>query len=327
MAQFHVNHDPAEWRLFIDSSKRILKAVLLHNNSRYASIPVGHSVYLKETYENLKLVFNKLGYQNHKWLVCGDLKVLCMLLGQQGGYTKFPCFLCLWDSRDRSNHWIRRDWPPRNLVVGEKNVLRENLVPRENVLLPPLHIKLGLMKQFVKALPKDGECFKYLGSKFPALSEAKLKGVFVGPDIRKLMSDQNFVGSMTPPQKETWNAFTKVVKNFLGNHKDLNYKKIVEGMLKSYKKLGCSMSLKVHFLNSHLDYFPENLGAVSEEQGERFHQDIKEMERRYQERWSMSMMADFCWMLYRDLPEATHKRTSSKRSLHFKKKRFSKNSS
>jgi hypothetical protein len=35
------------------------------------------------------------------------------------------------------------------------------------------------------------------------------------------------------------------------------------------------MSLKVHFLNAHLDYFPENLGAVSEEQGERFHQDIK----------------------------------------------------
>ena len=44
------------------------------------------------------------------------------------------------------------------------------------------------------------------------------------------------------------------------------------------------MSFKLHFLNSQLDYFPENLGAVSEEQGERFHQDIKEMERRYQGR-------------------------------------------
>jgi hypothetical protein len=40
------------------------------------------------------------------------------------------------------------------------------------------------------------------------------------------------------------------------------------------------MSLKVHFLDSHLDYFPANLGAISEELGERFHQDIKEMERR-----------------------------------------------
>jgi hypothetical protein len=42
------------------------------------------------------------------------------------------------------------------------------------------------------------------------------------------------------------------------------------------------MNLKIHFLNSHLDFLTKNLGAVSEEQGERFHQDIKEMERRYQ---------------------------------------------
>ncbi|GFV82760.1 uncharacterized protein TNCV_4147281 [Trichonephila clavipes] len=60
------------------------------------------------------------------------------------------------------------------------------------------------------------------------------------------------------------------------------------------------MSVKVHFLHSHLDYFPKNLGAVSEEQGERLHQDIKEMERRYQGRWNVNMMADYCWMLKRE---------------------------
>jgi hypothetical protein len=46
----------------------------------------------------------------------------------------------------------------------------------------------------------------------------------------------------------------------------------VEKMLEKFKALGCAMSLNVHFLNAHLDYFPENLGAVSEEHGERFHQ-------------------------------------------------------
>ena len=25
-------------------------------------------------------------------MLCGDLKVLSMLLGQKGGYTKYPCF-------------------------------------------------------------------------------------------------------------------------------------------------------------------------------------------------------------------------------------------
>ena len=43
------------------------------------------------------------------------------------------------------------------------------------VILPPLHIKPGLMKNLVKALNREGEAFRYLTKKFPAISEAKLK--------------------------------------------------------------------------------------------------------------------------------------------------------
>lgn len=43
-----------------------------------------------------------------------------------------------------------------------------------------------------------------------------------------------------------------------------------------------------------------NLGDDSEEQGQRFHQGIKAMERRHQEWWDRNMMADFCWMLKRE---------------------------
>ena len=53
-----------EWRLFIDSSKRSLKVVLLHNGNRFAPIPIAHSTKLKETYENLKIVLNKIKYSN-----------------------------------------------------------------------------------------------------------------------------------------------------------------------------------------------------------------------------------------------------------------------
>ena len=43
----------------------------------------------------------------------------------------------------------------------------------------------------------------------------------------------------------------------------------------------CRMSLKFHyFLHSPLDFFPENLGEASDEQGERFNQDIKSTEHR-----------------------------------------------
>ena len=54
------------------------------------------------------------------------------------------------------------------------------------------------------------------------------------------------------------------------------------------------MSVKMHYLFSHIDQFPENLGAMSDKQGERFHQDIKEMKTRYQGRWDAAIMADYC---------------------------------
>ena len=40
-------YKPEEWRLFIDSLKRSLKCVLLHNGNKFGSIPIGHSVTLK----------------------------------------------------------------------------------------------------------------------------------------------------------------------------------------------------------------------------------------------------------------------------------------
>jgi hypothetical protein len=70
-------------------------------------------------------------------------------------------------------------------------------------VLLPLHIKLRLMKQFVKALQRDGNCLKYLCSKFPRLSRAKLKeGIFVGPDIRKFISDEKFETTMSNVERE-----------------------------------------------------------------------------------------------------------------------------
>ena len=61
---------------------------------------------------------------------------------------------------------------------------------------------------------------------------------------------------------------------------------MVASMLQAYREMGCSMSLKIHFLDSHLDFFSDNLGAVTNEHGERFHQQISTMEKRYQGRCS-----------------------------------------
>ena len=44
-------YQPEDWRLFIDSSKRSLKYVLLHNDNRFASVHLAHLTTLKEKYE------------------------------------------------------------------------------------------------------------------------------------------------------------------------------------------------------------------------------------------------------------------------------------
>jgi len=70
------------------------------------------------------------------------------------------------------------------------------------------------------------------------------------------------------------------------------------------------MSLKIHFLESHLGFFPENVGEVSDEHGERFHQDILALEKRYQGKWTSSTLAGYCWKLKRDVPDAKYRQKS-----------------
>lgn len=115
------------------------------------------------------------------------------------------------------------------------NIINEPLVDRTRVLLPPLHTKLGLMKQYVKALDKDSECFQYLGRKFPQISDAKLKeGIFDGPQIRTLLKDETFITTMNAVEKAVWFSFKNVSENFIGNHKSINYKRMVEERLANF---------------------------------------------------------------------------------------------
>jgi len=60
MQTLNINHNPLDWRLFIDSSKLSFKAVLLHNGNTLPSIPVGHSVQNKESYENMKILLEAI---------------------------------------------------------------------------------------------------------------------------------------------------------------------------------------------------------------------------------------------------------------------------
>jgi hypothetical protein len=68
-------------------------------------------------------------------------------------------------------------------------------------------------------------------------------------------------------------------------------------MLIAFKAMGVNMSLKIHFLRSHLDFFPPDLGKVTDEHGERFHETISTIEKRFMRRADERMMGEFCWLI------------------------------
>ena len=166
--------------------------------------------------------------------------VIGLLMGMQAGC----CFLCLWDSRAVSQHYKQKDWGPRSTFVPGEHSPKENpLVDMNKVLLPPLHIKLGLMKNFVKALHKNGVAFQHLSTVFPGLSAAKLKeGIFVGPQIQEVLKDTDFEELLNLKELRAWEAFMSVCSGFLGNTRVPDYQACIEKLLKSYEDMGCRMS-------------------------------------------------------------------------------------
>ena len=126
-----------------------------------------------------------------------------------------------------------------------------------------------------------------------------------------MISDKNVDTKLNTTELEAWRSFNGVVYGFLGNKKEANHKQLIRNLLKTYQKLGCRMSLKIQFLHSHFDFFPENLSSVSNEQGERFYQDILRMEQLYKGKWDVSMMSDYCLFPIREYL-TTHKKKSLK---------------
>jgi hypothetical protein len=165
MEELGFPNDPEEWRLFIDASKVILKDVLLLNGNTKPSISVAHSVAKKESYKSMSLLLKAINCKKQCWQICGDLKVTGPLLRLHKGYTSIAVFLLVGQASNKK-HYIVKDSPTReDFVPGKHNVRNAPLVNPEKVLLPPLRIKLGLLKNYVKALDKSGEGFFYLRSK------------------------------------------------------------------------------------------------------------------------------------------------------------------
>ena len=122
------------------------------------------------------------------------------------------------------------------------------------------------MKNFVKYLNKDGPSFQFIQTKFQYVSDAKLRaGVFDGPQVRELLKDSTFDKVLTSNGKIAWLPFKNVITNFLGKHRNQDCEDSIQELMQNFQALGARKSIKMHFLNSHLGYFPDNWGDYSEE--------------------------------------------------------------
>lgn len=68
------------------------------------------------------------------------------------------------------------------------------------------------------------------------------------------------MNKLEPLERAAWTAAIDVIHNFLGNKIADNYEAIVRKMIDAYRDMGVHMSLKIHFLANHLDFFPDNMG-------------------------------------------------------------------
>lgn len=111
------------------------------------------------------------------------------------------------------------------------------------------------------------------------------------------MNDGSFDKTLSKLEKEAWYAFKNIVNQFLGNRRSSNFEQLGKDLIRTYGKIKCNMSLKVHIIDKHLKSFEDNCGDYSEEHGERFHQEIKSAELRYNLKFTKNMLADYCWSL------------------------------
>ena len=70
--QLEIPYDKTNRWLFIDASKDIIKASLLHNGKTLPFVPISSSTTMKESYENLKAILASIQYDDHKWHIYAD---------------------------------------------------------------------------------------------------------------------------------------------------------------------------------------------------------------------------------------------------------------
>lgn len=226
---------------------------------------------------------------------------------------------CLFRSRcnninlNRSIKWAPRKSYTKNereSIVAEPLINLPELV--SNLILPMLHIKLGVFSSFIRSLNKrkvivdngkeleleeNTNAFNYLKELFPNKTISKVKnGTFNGPEINKILKNKSKLSeNLNEEQKRCLEAFSNLKNNFFTENRSSDYKNIVKQLIDSYEQNNVLLAPKIHYLMNHLDKIEMyNYSYHGEEQGEQLHQQIKIFSTKYLNK--RNMLRDFCWM-------------------------------
>ena len=141
-----------KWSLFIDFSKRTLKAALICELHEYPSIPIVHAR-VKEDRRSVLRILELIKNKEKNWPIISDLKVMNFLLGFPSGCAKHPCCYFFFDTRNCLPDFDKNiSWPIMH--IGEKESISLN-----HYYFSLLHIKLGLFHKFVKLYLMAGNAF------------------------------------------------------------------------------------------------------------------------------------------------------------------------
>lgn len=130
--------------------------------------------------------------------------------------------------------------------------------------------------------------------------------------IRKLIKDMHFVRTMRENESLAWGAFVKLVQNFHGKHISGN---LFITWFQLFMILALIWASKGIFVLVILIAFLKISTVLATYKVKFFHQDIKEVETRYQGLRNIVMIADYCWYLKRVNPVAQHARRTQRRKF------------
>lgn len=248
-------------------------------------------------------------HYQQEWLIHVDLKMLNFLLGQQSWLAHqvpVPSVHVGLKGPSSALHEEGLAWPLYEELVPcrARKIINNPLVDQQDALPTAAH--QGQLDHSVHQISGQGWWLLHLytcarlSQNWPWRSWklASLQGL----KTLVLIRDPELENSMNKMELEAWKAFVLAMKNFTGSKTAAwNYAELVTNMTTACRNLRCNMSIKIHYLFSHKDQFPENLGSVSNKQGASFHQDMKEIKTRHQGPCQGCRHEGYyCWTLKRD---------------------------